>query len=133
MHIVELRLGAEGNDTTTVEVGNGATTRRISPRNAKKIQAFADNYQVQVDVVGSRVDPAKELMPGQSDWDYLINLFAGATPTKSLRRIEDSAGKFLPKGRARTDEFGNTRAGLDTERNMFVQPGKPYVRFRPRK
>jgi hypothetical protein len=133
MHEVVLRLDADGNETATVELDHGATTNRISPRNAKRIQAFADKYQVDVIVVGSRVDPAKKVAPGQSDWDYLINASPGLAPGKNLREIERSAGNYLPKGRSRTDDFGNARAGLDTERNVALIPGKPYVMFRPRK
>lgn len=133
MHQVELRLNSEGTETTIVEIGNHATTQRISPSNAKKIQEFVDKYQIEVDVVGSRIDPTKEITPGGSDWDYLLNECEGLVRPKSLRVIEDSAGKYLPKGRSRTDEFGNTRSGLDAERNVPLQPGKPYVKFRPRK
>ena len=85
MSEVTLRLNSQGTETTIAEIGNGATVSRISPRDAKKIQDFADN---------NRVD--------------------------------------LPRGRQRTDEFGNTRSGLDIERNVPLQPAKPFVRFRPR-
>lgn len=132
MNEVVLRLDAEGSETSTVEVGCGATTSKISHRNAKRIQDFADNYQVEIIVVGSRVDPMKELAAGKSDWDYLVHACPGVAPNKGLREVQRSAGNYLPKGRSRTDDLGNTRAGLDTERNVPLIPGRPYVKFRPR-
>lgn len=132
MSEVRLRLNSQGTETTTAEVGNGATVSRISPRDAKKIQDFADRNRVEIIVVGSRVDPAKEITAGESDWDYLINEVEGLAPRKNLREIESSAGRFLPRGRQRTDQFGNTRSGLDVERNVPLQAGEPFVRFTPR-
>ena len=132
MHNVVMKLDSDGIEKTTVEVGNDATTKRISPRNAKRIQEFVDSYQVEIDVVGSRVDLTKQLVPGQSDWDYLIKPAQDVVPRKSLRAIEKSANKYLPRSRLRTDNFGNTRAGLDVECNVPLIAGKPYVKFRPR-
>lgn len=130
MQEVVVRLDTEGIETTTVEIGYGATTSRISPRNAKRIQDFADKNRIEVTIVGSRVNRAKRTTDA-SDWDYLINESEGITPRKTLRDIERSAGKYLPRGHSRTDHFGNRRAGLDVERNVPMEPGKPYVRFRP--
>lgn len=132
MSEVHLRLDSRGIETATVEIGNGATVSRISPRNAKKIQDFADSNRIEVIVVGSRVDPGKQLVTGRSDWDYLINEAEIVEPRKGLRDIKRSAGKYLPHGRQRADEFGNSRAGLDVEQNIALQPGLPFVRFRPR-
>lgn len=131
MQTVVVRLDTEGIETTIVEIGGGAVTSRISPRNAKKIQEFADKNRIEVTVVGSRVDRAKRTTEA-SDWDYLVNESDGITPRKGLRAIERSAGKYLPRGRSRTDAFGNTRSGLDIERDVPTVSGKPYVRFRPR-
>ncbi len=61
MSEVNLRLDSHGTDTATVEIANGATVSRLSPRNAKKIQEFADRNQVEVVVVGSRVDAEKQI------------------------------------------------------------------------
>lgn len=104
MQKVVVRLDTEGIETTTVEVGRGATTRRISPRNAKKIQEFADKNRLEITVVGSRVDRARRVT-NASDWDYLINQSERITPRKKLR---------------------------DIERGVPIESDKPYVRFRPR-
>jgi hypothetical protein len=127
-----VRLDTDGIETTTVEIGCGATTNRISPRNAKKIQEFVDKNRIELAIVGSRVDPSKQVTAGKSDWDYLINECEGIAPRKKLRDVQNGVGKYLPRGRSRTDEFGNTRSGLDVERNVPLTPGKPYVKFRPR-
>lgn len=129
---VRLRLNSQGTETTIAEVGNGATVSRIAPRDAKKIQDFADKNRVEIIVVGSRVDPATEITAGESDWDYLINESEVAVPRKNLREMKRSAGRYLPRGRQRADEFGNTRAGLDIELNVSPQADKPFVRFTPR-
>lgn len=120
------------NGTADVLVGGGATTSRLSPQNAAKIQEFVDKYRVDVTVVGGRVNPGKPLTPGVSDWDYVINPISGVQPSKSLREIKQSATKFLPKGSPRTDHLGNTRQGIDVERNVSVNERLPYVTFRPR-
>jgi hypothetical protein len=124
-------LATGGNTTTKVTVGGGATTNRITAENARAIQDFVNRYQVEVTVVGSRVNPNKALTPGQSDWDYLINPIAGVKPAKSLREVENSASKYLPRGARRTDQFGNTRNGMDLQRNEAVDSTLPHVTFRP--
>jgi hypothetical protein len=131
MREVTVRLNSEGTSTAKVLVGGGATHRRISPRNALKIQEFVNNNRVEVTLVGSRVDPSKVIVPGISDWDYLINECQGMLPRKSLREIAGASRRYLPGGRPRTDAFGNARSGMDTERNVPVQIDKPYVVFRP--
>lgn len=131
MREVTIRLNPEGSRTTTVKVGNGATVRKISPKNASRIQDFVDKNQIEVAVVGSRVDPEKAVIPGMSDWDYLINRCEGILPRKTLREIEAAARRYLPGGNSRTDDYGNARSGMDTERGIPVQFDKPYVIFRP--
>jgi hypothetical protein len=120
-----VEIGAGGNTVAKVTVGGGATTARIAAEHARAIQEFVDRYQVEVTVVGSRVNPNKALTPGQSDWDYLINPIEGVKPTKSLREVENSATKYLPRGSRRIDELGNSRNGMDLQRNEPVDPSLP--------
>jgi hypothetical protein len=127
----KILLDYDGRPIAEVEVGGGATTKRINVEDAQAIQAIVDRYQVEITVVGSRVNPNKSLTAGKSDWDYLLNPIEGTQPAKKLKDIQRSAGRFLPKGGPRTDNFGNTRSGLDIERNVSVDPNLPHVIFRP--
>lgn len=120
-------------DDASVQMGGGATSERISQTQATAIQDFADRYNVEVTVVGSRVNPSKSVNPGSSDWDYLINGTSGSAPKKSLREIKKSAGKYLPRGSSRSDEYGNSRSGLDIETNAPVDQTRPHIIFFPKK
>jgi hypothetical protein len=124
------RLSVGKDAFTEVIVGGDGTASRISPEQARAIQDFASRYKVEVTVVGSRVNPGKAIKPGESDWDYLINKSEGIQPSKSLRDVAKSASNYLPKQRPRTDEFGNTRSGLDIWREP-VDVSRPYVTFKP--
>lgn len=68
------------------------TLDRISADNARKLQEFADEFQVTITVVGSRVDAGKSLTPGVSDWDFKITKIEGVEPTRSMRDIKKKAG-----------------------------------------
>jgi len=114
-----------------VIVGGGATTSRISSSLAQFIQEFATRYNVRVTVVGSRVNPNKALTPGCSDWDYLISPLQNSKPVKSMRDINKSGGKYLPRGVSQTDDYGNVRAGCDIETNVPVDPTLPHIIFTP--
>jgi hypothetical protein len=120
-------------DDASVQMGGGATSERISQTQATAIQDFSDRYNVEVTVVGSRVNPSKSVNPGSSDWDYLINGTSGSAPKKSLREIKKSAGKYLPRGSSRSDEYGNSRSGLDIETNAPVDQTRPHIIFFPKK
>jgi hypothetical protein len=113
-----------------VRLGGGATTERLSSAQARAIQDFANKYNVEVTVIGSRVNASKTLS-GSSDWDYLINKLPGAEPAKKLRDIKKSGGKYLPRGASRADDYGNTRSGVDIECNVPVDASLPHIIFTP--
>ncbi|QDV51345.1 polymorphic toxin-type HINT domain-containing protein [Gimesia fumaroli] len=129
--IVELFTDSTGSKKTNVKIGGNVTLNKINVEDARKIQKFADEYQVEVTIVGSRVNAGKELKPGKSDWDYVINKIDGIEPTRKLRDLKKKAGFLLPKGRPRPDQYGNIRRGSDIEFFEPIDSDLPYVKFRP--
>ncbi len=87
----------------------------LTPSEVRQIQSFADKFEVEVNVVGSRA--AGTAGPG-ADYDYVIGGSA---------RVRHSAEYFLPRGPRGT---GSGR-GIDIFRPPLL-PGRPSIPFKPR-
>jgi hypothetical protein len=102
--------------------GASPTLGSLTPSQANTIQAFADRFNAEVNVVGSR---AAGTAGPSSDFDYVIGGNA------SLR---NSASYYLPRGAAGGEISGS---GIETGIDIFnanrtpLDPGRPFIQFAP--
>lgn len=101
--------------------GGGASIENIPEGYRWRIQQFADKYDVEVTVVGSRAaGTANEL----SDWDYIIS---------GNSKIRKYARQQLPRGIAGGEIGPRGETGIDVfnANNSPLNMDKPYITFSP--
>ncbi|MEZ6119635.1 MAG: hypothetical protein R3C28_24140 [Pirellulaceae bacterium] len=96
-----------------------ATLERISPLQRQQIQAFADKYNVEVIVTGSR---ARGNIHGLSDYDYIIR--------GGKAKIRSKVGRYLPRGPRYDGEFG-PKPGFDLIPQEAFDPKFTHIIFSP--
>jgi Nucleotidyltransferase domain len=97
------------------------TTGSLLPGEVRRIQEFANKFNTEVYVIGSRAaGTATEL----SDFDYLIG------GTSKVRRI---ARRFLPRGKAGGEMRGSFETGIDifNANRTPLDHTLPYIKFIP--
>jgi RHS repeat-associated protein len=102
-------------ENTPANLGN------LTPAQIQRIQTFVNNYNAEVNVVGSR---AAGTAGPLSDFDYVIGGNA---------RLRSSAKYFLPKGAAGGGLRGTTESGIDifNANEIPLDPTRPFVQFKP--
>lgn len=103
----------------TKGVFHQATLAKISPRQRQQIQEFAERYNVDVIVTGSR---ARGTTHALSDFDYIIR---GGNSD-----IRGKVGKFLPRGPRYVGEFG-PKPGFDIISEEVFDPNFTHIIFSP--
>ena len=102
-------------------VGGGARLENLSATDQARMQSFANRYQSEVTVVGSRAGGTAGPM---SDYDYLIggNSRLRANARNQLPRGA-AGGEIGPRGETGIDVFNLNREPLD--------PNRPHIIFAP--
>ena len=107
-----------------VPFGGGTGEAKLGsllPGEVRRIQQFANAYNTEIYVVGSRAaGTAGEF----SDFDYLI---------KGTSKVRQAARRFLPRGKAGGEIRGYSEIGIDifNANKTPLDPTLPYIKFTP--
>ena len=96
-----------------------ATLERILPEQRQQIQAFANKYNVEVIVTGSR---ARGNTHALSDFDYIL--------PGSNKKIRSKVGKYLPRGPRYVGQYG-PKPGFDIIKEEAFNPKFTHIIFSP--